>query len=106
MCCFFLLFLKEVEHFNKEAEKIKKEGEAHLKRKIRSRRTEKEMTRLVSGCDKLWKKKSTEARQKADSVDEEEEDKLSVDDESCREEKPEEICKYRNHQYRENPRWR
>ena len=64
------------------------------------------MTRLISGCDKLWKKKSTEARQKADSVDEEEEDKLSVDDESCREEKPEEIFKYRNHQYRENPRWR
>jgi hypothetical protein len=55
--------LSEVEHFNIEAKKIKKEGEEHLKRKIRCKRTEEEMTKLISGCDKLWKKKSTEARQ-------------------------------------------
>ena len=105
--------LSEVETFNKESKKIRAEAEAHLRKKARCRRQESSMTIVLSGCDKLWKKKSTEARRTArrKKEDEEEEDHHNDDEEEdhhsaeeeCKEEKQEETIKYRRHQYRENP---
>jgi hypothetical protein len=55
--------LANTEKFNTEARKIMEEGRKHLMRKINCER-ERGM-KNISRCDKLWKKKSGEARMAA-----------------------------------------
>ena len=63
--------LSEVEQFNIESQKIRAEGQEHLKKKANCRGRESNMKNVMAGCDKLWKKKSTEARRSAMRKDKE-----------------------------------
>ena len=56
--------LAKVEEYNKKAEKIIKEGQEHLLRKIGCKNSEGGME-AIAKCDKLWNKKSAEARRAA-----------------------------------------
>ena len=66
--------LSEVEHFNRESQKIRAEGQAHLKKKTLCRRTGCSMSKVIAGCDRLWKKKSTESRRSAVKAKQESQD--------------------------------
>ena len=109
--------LANIEKFNTEARKIKEEGRQHLLRKISWEKEERNM-KAISRCDKLWKKKSEEARMASSNeedegandmgararIEENLEDLRQEEDEySCKEEKNEETLKFRMHQYKENP---
>ena len=60
------------------------------------------MTRLAR-CDKLWRKKSTEARRTGESQEQDQENDEARPEADCREDKSEEVMKFRRHQYEENP---
>jgi hypothetical protein len=57
--------LANTELFNEQSKKVMEEGREHLMRKIKCEKEE--IMRVVARCDKLWKRKSNEARRKANT---------------------------------------
>ena len=119
--------LAEVERFNIESEKIRKEGREKLLEKLMCRKSD--GLRRLACCDHLWTKKSKSAREAGKTQQEHEEEEIGnqeneeeagmetheEDNEEqhrkendprkwgCLGQKNEEILRYRQHQYRENP---
>ena len=117
--------LAKINKYNKKAEEIMKEGREKLQQKLRC--SKKDGIKIISCCDKLWDKKSEEARRKScmekDGPESgtgigggaevppvggliqggEEDGRQPEPEPDCGQEKGEEILKYRRHQYKENP---
>ena len=83
--------LARIAKYNKKAEEIMREGREHLYRKVMCE--EEEGMKMITKCDRLWKKKSKHNEEK----DEDEER------ERCEQEKDAETLEYRRQQYGGNP---
>ena len=104
--------LARIENFNIESAKIMEEGRKRLQEKMLCKG--KAGINLLAGCNKLWSKKSTEARRKAKKEDDldkgweaeeqgpggAEEDHTEKD---CGKEVGDEEMRFRKHQYGDNP---
>ena len=83
--------LARIAKYNKKAEEIMREGREHLYRKVMC--DEEEGMKMITKCDRLWKRKSKHNEEK-----EEDEER-----ERCEQEKDAETLEYRRQQYGGNP---
>ena len=93
--------LARIEKYNKKAEEIIQEGRERLSEKMKCKKID--GMRRLARCDKLWKKKREEARRAANGEEQqqEHEDEDQGHGHECKDDKNEEIMKYRTHQYNE-----